>query len=197
MELESGDDHWERSLAAAKKAREQAMIVERESQATHAKLLAAQEATRNFEKARREHMAIQVRSAIASASCVMQLLMCISKLTAFRADMITKALTEAAEVCRVLLSIHILSIAQERLAALDLENKRANFERMSKEYEAHMARVSGKEGQVDAAQQAANELRAEVNQKVRRSNCSPAWWQEYVCLPMPKQSTEIRQLLWV
>jgi hypothetical protein len=60
VELESGDDHWERSLIAAKKAREQAMIVERESQATHAKLLAAQEATRNFEKARREHMAIQV-----------------------------------------------------------------------------------------------------------------------------------------
>jgi hypothetical protein len=40
---------------------------------------------------------------------------------------------------------------------------------MSKEYEAHMARVSGKEGQVDAAQQAANELRAEVNQKVRQN----------------------------
>jgi NMD protein affecting ribosome stability and mRNA decay len=60
VQLESGDDHWQRSLEAASKAREQAMIVERESQATHAKLLAAQEATRNFEKARREHMAIQV-----------------------------------------------------------------------------------------------------------------------------------------
>lgn len=61
VQLESGDDHWQRSLEAAAKAREQALIVERESQATHAKLLAAQEATRNFEKARREHMAIQVR----------------------------------------------------------------------------------------------------------------------------------------
>jgi hypothetical protein len=59
--LESGDDHWQRSLEAAGKAREQALIVERESQATHAKLLAAQEATRSFEMARREHMAIQVR----------------------------------------------------------------------------------------------------------------------------------------
>jgi hypothetical protein len=70
VDLESGDDHWERSLAAAKKAREQAMIVERESQATHAKLLAAQEATRNFEKARREHMAIQVRLHAAAATAL-------------------------------------------------------------------------------------------------------------------------------
>jgi hypothetical protein len=38
---------------------------------------------------------------------------------------------------------------------------------MTAEYEAAMAKVSGKEGQVDAAQQAANELRAEVNQRVR------------------------------
>lgn len=66
-----------------------------------------------------------------------------------------------------MLSICTSIIAQERLAALDLENRRAAFERMSKEYEAAMAKVSGKEGQVDAAQQAANELRAEVNQRVR------------------------------
>lgn len=32
VQLESGDDHWQRSLEASAKAREQAAIVERESQ---------------------------------------------------------------------------------------------------------------------------------------------------------------------
>lgn len=62
--LESGDDHWQKSLEAAQAARKQAQIVEAESAATHQKYLAAQDATRNFEKARREHMAIQVRLGI-------------------------------------------------------------------------------------------------------------------------------------
>lgn len=72
-----------------------------------------------------------------------------------------------------MLSMYGTAIAQERLATLDLENKRAAFDRMTAEYEAAMAKVSGKEGQVDAAQQAANELRAEVNQKVRCSDGAP------------------------
>jgi len=59
--LESSDDHWEKSLAASAEARQQAQLVEKHSHATHAKMLAAQDATRNFDKARREHMAIQVR----------------------------------------------------------------------------------------------------------------------------------------
>lgn len=60
QDLESSDDHWEKSLAASAEARRQAQLVEKHSQATHTKLLAAQQATRDFDKARREHMAIQV-----------------------------------------------------------------------------------------------------------------------------------------
>ena len=157
------------------------MIVERESQATHAKLLAAQEATRNFEKARREHMAIQVRlrPAIATVLCLMQsvVLSCV-QLHMLHVDMLSDpGVHIPVGECTAVLSCDTtdtITVAQERLAALDLENKRANFERMSREYEATMARVSGKEGQVDAAQQAANELRAEVNQKVRRSRYKQA-----------------------
>lgn len=58
--FESSDDHWEKSLAASAEARRQAHMVEEQSQATHAKLLAAQQATRDFDKARREHMALEV-----------------------------------------------------------------------------------------------------------------------------------------
>jgi len=60
VDLESSDDHWQRSLEAAQEARRQAKLVEENSRLTHEKMLAAQDATRNFEKARREHMAIQV-----------------------------------------------------------------------------------------------------------------------------------------
>lgn len=55
---------------------------------------------------------------------------------------------------------------QERLAALDLENKRAAFERSSRAYESATGKISRTEGEVDAAQQAANQLRAAVNEKV-------------------------------
>lgn len=60
QELATGDDHWEKSLAASADARRQAQLVERASRETHAKLLAAQEATCSFDKARREHMALEV-----------------------------------------------------------------------------------------------------------------------------------------
>lgn len=60
VDLESSDDHWQLSLEAAQEARRQAKLVEENSRITHEKMLAAQDATRNFEKARREHMAIQV-----------------------------------------------------------------------------------------------------------------------------------------
>ena len=69
LNLKSGDDHWEKSLAAAAEARRQAQLVEAASQDTHTKMLAAQDATRNFEKARREHMAIQVRVACSLILC--------------------------------------------------------------------------------------------------------------------------------
>ncbi len=58
--FESSDEHWEKSLAASAEARRQAHLVEEQSQSTHVKLLAAQEATRDFDKARREHMALEV-----------------------------------------------------------------------------------------------------------------------------------------
>jgi uncharacterized protein YoxC len=112
VDLESSDDHWQRSLEAAQAARKQAKIVEEHSRITHEKMLAAQDATRGFEKARREHMAIQ-----------------------------------------------------ERLAALDLEAKRAAFARSTETYEAHKRRISGKAQEVDALQQEANALRAAVNEK--------------------------------
>lgn len=61
MDLPTSDDHWQRSLEASAAARKQAQIVEENSRLTHEKMLAAQDATRNFEKARCEHMAVQVR----------------------------------------------------------------------------------------------------------------------------------------
>mmetsp|Transcript_8557 Transcript_8557/g.25615 ORF Transcript_8557/g.25615 Transcript_8557/m.25615 type:complete len:553 (+) Transcript_8557:754-2412(+) len=111
-DLESSDDHWEKSLAASAEARRQAQLVEKHSQATHTKLLAAQQATRDFDKARREHMAIQ-----------------------------------------------------ERLAALDLEAKRAEFEKTTAAYEAVKNGLSGKEKAVGAAQADADAMRAIVNDK--------------------------------
>jgi len=60
-------------------------------------------------------------------------------------------------------------IEQERLAALDLEAKRAAFQRSTETYDSHKTRISGKAEQVDALQQEANALRAAVNEKVRMS----------------------------
>lgn len=112
LNLESGDDHWQKSLDAAAEARRHAQEVEAASQDTHVKMLAAQEATRNFEKARREHIGIQ-----------------------------------------------------DRLAALDLNSKRSQFEQSTAAYEAAKGKLGGKAQEVDVAQQEANALRAAVNEK--------------------------------
>lgn len=58
---------------------------------------------------------------------------------------------------------------QERLAALDLEAKRAQFERDSSSYEQLSRTVSGKVRDATTAQEAADVLRLAVNEKVLHS----------------------------
>ena len=60
-------------------------------------------------------------------------------------------------------------VPQERLAALDLEAKRADFERSTAAYEASRGKLSGKEKAVGAAQADADAMRTIVNDKARPS----------------------------